>query len=132
MAAKRAKPGPKKGVSKPYKRPLDPKFPTRLRAAMARYRLVRADGTTLNAELARKVPCERATIGQYLNEDKPRATIDAPLLLALCDALSVSPYWLMFNQGSIDDVPINKRPMEDVRKLPARAQTRRDIEETAT
>lgn len=127
MSEKKAKPGAKKGVPKPYKRPLDPHFTTRLRAAMARRGYVRPDRTTMNAELARAAKCERATIGQYLNEERPRTTIDAPLLLNLCDALSVSPYWLIFNQGTIDDVPINRRPMEQLRKLSARKETFEEV-----
>lgn len=122
MPAKKAKPGPKKGVPKPYKRPLDQLFRVRLLAAMRRAGFWNADQTPANAELARKAECERATIGQYLSEDKPRKTIDAPLLLSLCDVLFVTPYYLVFGQGTLDDVPIGKRPMEELRKLPARRE----------
>lgn len=70
----------------------------------------------MNADLAREVKCERATIGQYLSVDNPKTSIDAPLLLALCDALWVTPYWLMLNEGTIDDVEVNKIPMQELRK----------------
>lgn len=118
MAAKkkRAKPGPKKGEPKPYARPLDKKFPERLLLAMQRRRFIRTDGKPANSELAKEVPCERATIGNYLNTERPRTTIDAPLLLDLCDALRVTPYWLLRNEGTIDDVPMDKIPLEEVRK----------------
>lgn len=83
---------------------------------MQRRGFVRPDGRPANSELAKEVPCERTTIGQYLDADKPRKTIDAPLLLDLCDALWVTPYWLLRNEGTIDDVPKNKIPLEELRK----------------
>lgn len=108
--------GPKKGTTKPFRRPLDDEFPDRLLAAMRRRGFIRSlDGSTMNAALAREVRCERATIGQYLNKERPKRSIDALLLLQLCDELWVTPYWLARNQGSIDDVEKNRIPMQDLR-----------------
>lgn len=70
----------------------------------------------MNAELAREVKCERATIGQYLSEEKPKKSIDASLLLDLCDALAVTPYWLLRDEGTIDDVAKNKIPLQEQRR----------------
>lgn len=108
------KPGAKRGNPKPYKRPLDAGFPTRLKYAMARMRFINIDGSTANASLARVVNCERATIGQYLSGMKK--TIDASLLLDLCDALSVTPYYLLRNEGTLEDVPQETLPMQEVRR----------------
>jgi transcriptional regulator with XRE-family HTH domain len=108
--------GPKKGQTKPLPRPLDHEFPDRLRKAMGRISLVGPGGKTLNSELASKCGCTRQAIGQYFKPDRERRTIDAILLLRLCDALSVTPYWLALNQGTIDDVPLYSIPMSDVRK----------------
>lgn len=116
---KGSKSGAQKGVPKPHARPLDAAFPLRLRAAMQRRKFVREDGSTMNAALAREAKCTHQVIGQYLNPDKPRKSIDALLLLSLCDALSVTPYYLMLNEGSIDDVPIGQRPMQQLRRRPA-------------
>jgi len=112
--------GPRKGVPKPFKRPLDDYFPVRLRKAMERAGYVYADnsGRTMNAALGRSlaVTCRGATIGQYLSTEKRKPSIDALLLLDLCDALWVTPYWLAKNEGTIDDVGKHKIPMEDLRK----------------
>lgn len=118
MAAKKkgAKRGPKKGVPKPYKRPLDPDFRTRLLAAMKRRGFWKPDETPNQTALADEAKCEKATIGQYLNADKPRKTVDAPVLLDVCDALSVTPYWLLRNEGTIEDVPLHKVPLQEVRR----------------
>jgi hypothetical protein len=109
------KPGPKKGVPKPNRESLDKNFPLRLRQAMER-RGYMLDGETLNAALAKEVKCTRQTIGQYLNADKPKKSMDAGLLLDLCDELWVTPYWLVRSEGTIDDVPKHKIPMQDVRR----------------
>lgn len=111
------KPGPRKGVPKPDKRALDIGFPDRLFDAMKRRGFVREDGHTLNAELGRAAYCTHATIGQYLNKDNPKTTINALLLLDLCDALSVTPYWLIRKEGTIEDVPLNKIPMQELRHV---------------
>lgn len=108
------KPGPRKGSTKPLKRPLDDEFPARLLEAMGRRGFVRNDDTTMNAELARAAHCTHAAIGQYLSGTKK--TMDLFLLLDLCDALWVSPYWLVKKEGTINDVQKNKIPMEEFRK----------------
>lgn len=123
-----SKPGPKKGTPKPFRRPLDEGFPARLLSAMQRRGFVRPNGTTMNAELAREVKCERATIGQYLSEEKPKKSIDASLLLDLCDALAVTPYWLLRDEGTIEDVAKNKIPLEEQRR---RTPTRKTSEDEA-
>lgn len=123
--------GSKKGTPKPYKRELDGGFRSRLHRAMARRGYVHEDGKPANAALAKEIHCSRATIGQYMSEEKPRKTIDAGLLLDLCDELSVTPYWLMRDEGSIDDVEIRKKPLEDVRfKRPAVVNKGRTQDET--
>lgn len=110
------KPGPKKGTPKPFRRPLDDGFPRWLFDAMKRRGFVRPNGKTMNADLAREADCERATIGQYLNEDKRKKSIDAALLLDLCDALWVTPYWLLKNEGTIDDIEKNRVPLQELRR----------------
>jgi transcriptional regulator with XRE-family HTH domain len=112
---KGSKRGPKKGVPKPIKRPLDDDFPERLFLAMKRRGFVREDGHALNSDLAKEVGCERATIGQYLNRDKPKRSIDVNLLLDLCDELWVTPYWLLRGDGTIEDVPKHKVPLQEFR-----------------
>lgn len=74
----------------------------------------------MNADLAREAGCERATIGQYLSLEKPKKLIDAMVLLPLCDALWVTPYWLVLGEGTIDDVERNKIPMQDLRNKETR------------
>lgn len=112
---KGAKRGPRKGVPKPIKRPLDNEFRERLFIAMKRAGYVREDGQPRNSALAVDAKCERATIGQYLSKDKPKRSIDAQLLLDLCDALSVTPYWLVRTEGNIEDVPLGKKPLHELR-----------------
>lgn len=111
---KRKKPGSKKGVPKPFKRPLDDEFPVRLAQAMDRRGFIKSDGNPANSELAREANCRHATIGQYLSGQKK--TLDAMLLLDLCDALWVSPYWLARKEGTINDVEKNRIPMQEVRR----------------
>ena len=112
---KKGKPGPKKGVPKPHARPFVPGFNDRLRQAMARASLLYPNGKTRNSALAAKVGCSGAVIGQLLHPEKPRTTIDTVLLLHLCDALSVTPYYLALDQGGIEDVPLNSRPFQEAR-----------------
>lgn len=113
--------GSRKGETKPFRRPLDSGYPGRLLHAMRRAGYVRPDGTTRNADLATKVSCERATIGQHLSTSQPKKSIDAMLLLDLCDALWVTPYWLAKNEGTIEDVEKNKLPMEEFRRKKLRS-----------
>lgn len=87
--ARQKKPGSAKGSPKPIKRYLDPKFPDRLLSAM----LNKRKGYT-NADLARDAGCERATIGNYLSGKQK--LIEAFLLFAIADALTVDPRWLLF------------------------------------
>lgn len=114
VKVKGKRPGPKKGVPKPLKRPLDRGFPDRLRRAMGRMSLIAADDQPMNATLAGYCGCSRQVIGQYL---KGKPTIDALLLLKICDELSVTPYWLALNQGDIEDVPLYKVPMQEIRHV---------------
>lgn len=83
---------------------------------MRRGGFFKPDGNPANSELAKKAGCSRQVIGQYLSENAPRTSIDARLLLDLCDVLSVTPYWLMKNEGTIDDVELHRIPFQDVRK----------------
>lgn len=71
----------------------------------------------MNARLAAEVECTHAVIGQYLSEESPKKSIDALLLFALCDELSVTPYWLALGQGTIDDVQLETIPMQELRKV---------------
>lgn len=115
--AKGTKPGAPKGVPKPHTKRIDAQFPVRLRAAMKRAGFMWEDtGETQNAALARKANCTHQAIGRYLNVDRPPTTIDATILLDLCDPLSVTPYWLLKNQGTIDDVELKKRPFDEFRR----------------
>lgn len=108
--------GPKKGVPKPFKNPLGPGLSTRLKAAMARAGFVGPNGDTLNSALAAEINCTRQVIGQYLNAENSKRTIDAIILLRLCDRLWITPYWLVLNEGTIEDVEKDMIPMQEKRR----------------
>ncbi len=99
MKAERAKPGPRKGVSRKPKRALDAEFATRLKAAM-----------TLHPKwtvplLAHEAGCTRAVLGKYLNGKS--TTIEALLLDQLARTLEVSAGWLLTGAGTMS----RKRPL---------------------
>jgi len=81
------KPGSPKGVPKPLRRVLDPQFGTRLKVAMDMQ-----PGLSV-PDLTRKVGCTRAVIWKYLNGNS--RSIDVHLFLDICEALGVSPRWLL-------------------------------------
>jgi transcriptional regulator with XRE-family HTH domain len=66
-------------------------FADRLAGAM------RHAGFTSNADLARRIGCSRAAVSKWLHGD-PFGDVD--LLMKLCDALQVSPKWLLYNEGT--------------------------------
>lgn len=100
----------------------------RLREAMRRRGYMKADSTMNVSALAKNAKCSPSTIMMWLNADNPPTFIDAFVLLQLCDELSVTPYWLVWNQGTLEDVSVNAVPMQSLRgKAPPR---RRQIEET--
>lgn len=111
---KGAKRGPKEGSAKPYKYPLAPGFPDRLRKAMGRRSLIE-NGQTRNAALGEEIGCTGAVIGQYLNGRND--TVDLVLFLRMCDALHLTPYYLALDQGTIDDVSLDKIPMQEFRRV---------------
>jgi transcriptional regulator with XRE-family HTH domain len=88
MAQKRGTPGSKKGQPKPMKRQLDSEFKTRFAVAV---------GNRAIPELAKKVGCSRAALGNYLNGRSK--TIEALLLFQLAKELDVSARWLLTGQG---------------------------------
>lgn len=93
MTPDRAKPGPRKGVSRKPKRALDAEFSTRLKAAMA---LHPKWSVPL---LAQEAGCTRAVLGKYLNGKS--TTIEALLLDQLARKLEVSAGWLLTGAGTM-------------------------------
>ena len=108
--------GPKKGTPKPIKRMVDAEFPDRLLQAMARRGLIKQDGSPANSELAKLAGCTRQVIGQYLDKSGSKKTLDAILLMDLCDALWVTPYWLAKNEGGLHDVAEHHVPLQELRR----------------
>lgn len=123
-----AKRGPKPRTrKKPSALPLVHGFNERMREAMGRDELIPTGGRPLNSVLAKRCGCSGAVIGQYLSGDK--TTVDAVLLLRLCDALHVTPYYLALNEGTVRDIPRNKIPFEEFRKKKTTATTEEKLSE---
>lgn len=96
--------------------PLGSGWRDRLMAATVRRQLVDDEGKPLYSAISKAVDCERQAIWAYFKLDKERQTVDLLLFLRLCDALSVTPYWLALGEGSIDDLPLGKKPFEEPRE----------------
>jgi transcriptional regulator with XRE-family HTH domain len=99
----------------------------RFRDAMQRVGYQKPDHTMNVSALAKDAGCSPSTIMTCLDDDRAPTYIDVLVALQLCDALSISPYWLLWNQGSREDVPVKTLPMQSLRgKTPPR---RRQLEE---
>lgn len=123
-----AKPGPKRGSRKKGSvSPFAPGWPERLRQAMVRAGYIdRETSHAYNTVLAGYVGCTHQAIGQYLKGS--RDSCDWLVLFKLCDELSVSPYYLALNKGSVLGVAPDKIPMQDERgekKIPRIPPVRR-------
>ncbi len=96
MKIKPVAPGSKKGQAKPIKRRLDQGFSERLIMAMS------AAGLDVPL-LAKRVGCTRAVLGKYKTPGQSK-TIEAHLLFEIADALGISVYWLLKNEGNMGKV----------------------------
>lgn len=59
------------------------------------------------AELARRAGVTRAAINHWLKVDAKEFPMKGEVLLAVCNVLEVSPWWLMYEQGTINAVFIH-------------------------